>query len=440
MLALLRNEVLDAWNRVLLVKTAMKKLFHSLLLHLVRVGSLTVTWPDGSSSHFTGAKGPQAAIKLRNFSAIGLVTTNADVALGEAYMNGGLVPVNCSIFDVLEVITVNRKLEVSHPVLRLMRMARQSAKVMLPTHNPVHVRKKVAHHYDIDSRFYRLVFDRDQHFSCAYFERGDETLEEAQLAKIRHIGKKLCLDRPEMTVLDIGCGWGGVAIKLASEFGARVFGISQSLEQVMYARESAQAAGLSGQVRFELAGFRSMEAVFDRVVSVAALEHVGWKNYDKFYGTIRKCLAPDGVAVVQHSGRTNGPGATNRWMQKYIFPRGYSPALSETIPAIEKAGLVISDVEVLRGHYVRTISHWRGRFEENREEIVKLYDERFCRMYEYYMAVAELAFIYDYHVAFQVQLSTVQSAVPFTRDYLYRGSGGEEVRPVVLDKVFFGVR
>jgi len=306
----------------------------------------------------------------------------------------------------------------THPVMEV----RESWRKMwrgLAQYNPApRARRNVAHHYDLNGRLYSLFLDRDRQYSCAYFLTGNETLEEAQVAKKRHIASKLKLDRPGLRVLDIGSGWGGLALTLARDYGAVVTGVTLSEEQLAESRARARAEGLDGQVRFELRDYRDVNDRFDRVVSVGMFEHVGIVHYDAFFAQVRRCLEPDGVALIHTIGRLHGPGATNAWFTKYIFPGGYSPALSEMLPAVEQSGLFTTDVEVLRLHYAETIRHWRRRFAANRDVISSLYDERFCRMFEFYLAGSELSFRRAGHVNFQVQLTADITTLPITRDYM----------------------
>jgi cyclopropane-fatty-acyl-phospholipid synthase len=284
----------------------------------------------------------------------------------------------------------------------------------------VRAQRNIAHHYDLNGRLYSLFLDRDRQYSCAYFNRGDETLEEAQLAKKRHIADKLCLDRPDLRVLDIGCGWGGLALTLARDYGARVTGITLSQEQLAAARDRAVAEGLEDRVSFELMDYRAISQRFDRIVSVGMFEHVGIGYYQTFFDTLARILTPDGIALLHAIGRSGGPTSTNAWIDKYIFPGGYSPALSEVMPSVERSGLVATDIEILRLHYAETLRHWRWRFAANRDTIASIYDERFCRMFEFYLCGSELAFRRGGHMVFQIQLAARQDAVPLTRDYLLR--------------------
>jgi len=332
-------------------------------------------------------------------------------------MDGGLVPLNCTIYEVLAVLMENTRfggiplMDMNAWLRRLVRRVAQANSARRSRHN-------VAHHYDLSGRLYSLFLDRDRQYSCAYFPDGDETLDEAQAAKKRHIAAKLLLDRPDLTVLDIGCGWGGMALTLAKDFGARVTGITLSEEQLTEARARADAAGLSERVKFELIDYRAMDQQFDRIVSVGMFEHVGIPNYKTFFETLKRCLKPDGVALLHSIGRFDGPSVTNPWITKYIFPGGYSPSLSEVMASMEETRLITADIEILRLHYAKTLAHWRRRFAANRDTIATLYDERFCRMFEFYLCGSELAFRCNDHMVFQLQIVRNQEAVPLTRDYM----------------------
>jgi cyclopropane-fatty-acyl-phospholipid synthase len=334
-------------------------------------------------------------------------------------MDEGLVPLSGGIHDVLHVLMENvARTWQDVPVLRwnnLLRIALQPFRV---ANNASRSRRNVAHHYDLNGRLYSLFLDRDRQYSCAYFPRGDEGLEEAQAAKKRHIAAKLLLDKPDLEVLDIGCGWGGMALTLARDYGARVTGITLSEEQLQEARARAAAEGLADRVTFELMDYRAIEKKFDRIVSVGMFEHVGLANYPAFFATIRRCLQPDGVALLHSIGRFAGPSITNPWFEKYIFPGGYSPALSEVLGPLETSGLVSTDIEILRLHYAKTLAHWRRRFAANRDAIAALYDERFCRMFEFYLSASELSFRVDDHMNFQIQMAPARDVVPLTRDYM----------------------
>jgi cyclopropane-fatty-acyl-phospholipid synthase len=277
--------------------------------------------------------------------------------------------------------------------------------------------RNVHHHYDLSEDFYRRFLDADMQYSCAYFARPDMTLEEAQAAKRNHIAAKLLLQSGH-SVLDIGCGWGGLGLDLAGRHGAEVTGVTLSREQLAVAQRRAGQAGLQDRARFSLTDYRDVHGPFDRIVSVGMFEHVGAPQQRDYFHQIGRLLQEDGVALVHTIGRASPPGVTDRWIRKYIFPGGHIPALSEITQAVEQAGLFITDVEVLRLHYAETLKHWRLRFCAQREEIAQLYDERFCRMWEYYLALSEAAFRFNRHVVFQLQLSKRVDAIPITRDYM----------------------
>jgi cyclopropane-fatty-acyl-phospholipid synthase len=389
-----------------------------ILTGAIREGRFDVIWPDGSSSRYGNGDSPAAAVHIRNQAALCRMVINPGLAVGEAYMDEGLVPLNCSIHDVLTVLLQN----IRHggiPVIEWNLKLHRFLRPFIQANNAVRAKHNVAHHYDLNGRLYSLFLDRDRQYSCAYFPRGDETLEEAQAAKKRHIAAKLRLDRPDLTVLDIGSGWGGMALTLAKDFGARVTGITLSEEQLAEARARAAASGLSDRVKFELMDYRAVTQPYDRIVSVGMFEHVGVPNYKAYFETIKRCLKPDGVALLHAIGRFDGPSATNEWIAKYIFPGGYSPALSEVLAPLEKSGLISADIEILRLHYAKTLAHWRRRFAANRDAIAAIYDERFCRMFEFYLSGSELAFRLNDHMIFQIQIVRDQEAVPLTRDYMF---------------------
>ena len=397
----------------------MRTLLDAILKRFIVLGRLTVRWPDGAISSYTGEPGPEAVLELRDARTVRRVTLNPLLAIGEAYMDGGLVPADGTIYDALDVLVANLAAENGSHAIAGVRQWLGDVTRSISQFNPAHrARRNVAHHYDLSGRLYSLFLDRDRQYSCAYFPRGDETLEEAQIAKKRHIAAKLRLDRPDLTVLDIGCGWGGLALTLARDYGARVTGITLSTEQLEEAQARARAEGLEDRVSFELMDYRAMHRSFDRIVSVGMFEHVGVVHYREYFEIVKRCLAPDGVALIHAIGRFDGPSSTNPWIRKYIFPGGYCPSLSEVFPAIEKTGLIATDLELLRLHYAETLRHWRRRFAANRDAIAGIYDERFCRMFEFYLAGCELAFRRQGHMIFQLQIARDIAAVPLTRDYI----------------------
>ncbi len=399
----------------------------TVLKRFITRGRLRVHWPDGRTQDFAGppGSGPEAAIRLHDARTVRRLVLNPTLGVGEAYMDGGLEPLGCPIYDVLDVLMTNLMVnERNHP-LAYLHTALGRVRRRLDQFNPAgRAKRNVAHHYDLNGRLYSLFLDRDRQYSCAYFPNGDETLEAAQAAKKRHIAAKLCLDRPDLTVLDIGCGWGGMAITLAQDFGAKVLGITLSVEQLNEARARAAAAGLADRVQFELRDYRAVTGPFDRIVSVGMFEHVGVDHYRAFFETMARCLHPDGVALLHAIGRNEGPGSTNPWLTKYIFPGGYCPAVSEVLANSERARLLLTDVEILRLHYAETLRHWRRRFAANRDTIATLYDERFCRMFEFYLAGSEVSFRREDMMVFQIQLARRQDAVPLTRDYIAAAETG----------------
>jgi cyclopropane-fatty-acyl-phospholipid synthase len=398
----------------------MRSLLEWVLKRLVAVGRLTVYWPDGSSSEFRGTcDGPSAAMAILKPGVVLRLLLDPVVGFGESYMDAALAPVACSLYDLVDLFAINMMSPgAAHPVMRLHEVLGRAFRRVAQFNPAGRSRRNVAHHYDLNGRLYSLFLDRDRQYSCAYFPTGEETLEVAQAAKKRHIAAKLRLDRPDLRVLDIGCGWGGMALTLAREYGAQVTGITLSTEQLEAAQARARAEGLQDRVRFQLLDYRALDQKFDRIVSVGMFEHVGVMHYRQFFDVIHRTLTQDGVALIHSIGRSDGPGFTNAWLAKYIFPGGYSPALSEVLLPIERSGLVVTDIEILRLHYAETLRHWRRRFAANRDAITTLYDERFCRMFEFYLTGAELAFRRQGHMNFQIQITREQTAVPLTRDYI----------------------
>ena len=389
-----------------------------MLRQLVRKGTLTVTWHDGSKTTY-GNGLPKAAMSVHGRWSPWTIGIRPDIALGEAYMDGRLTVEEGTIADVLEVLLLNMGAGTEPWLLKLRSRLRMAWRPIAQFNPAPRARKNVAHHYDLSAALFDLFLDPDHQYSCAYFEHPRMTLEAAQTAKKHHIAAKLKLDRPGLKVLDIGSGWGGLALDLAREAKADVLGITLSTEQLAMANARARAAGLAERCRFELADYRAIKGPFDRVVSVGMFEHVGVTHYDAFFAKLRDLLAPEGVALVHTIGRSDGPGATNPWTAKYIFPGGYTPAMSEVLPAIERSGLHVTDVEVLRLHYAETLKEWRARFRRNWAKAAALYDERFCRMWEFYLAGAEMGFRYGRLVVFQFQLAKRLESLPLTRDYMF---------------------
>jgi len=389
----------------------------TLLAGLVEHGTLTFVWPNGKSSVY-GAGGPRATVKLHDWWTYFRIGLKPELAFGEAYVDGRLTVEEGTIADVLEIMISNMGSNRLLWLVRLERLWRRCSRSIAQFNPASRARKNVAHHYDLSGALYDLFLDADRQYSCAYFNEPKMTLDAAQAAKKRHIAAKLKFDRPGLSVLDVGSGWGGLGLELAREAKADVLGITLSTEQLTVANQRAVAAGLAEKCRFELKDYRAVEGSFDRIVSVGMFEHVGVAFFDAFFLKIHELLSPDGVALLHTIGRADGPGATNPWIAKYIFPGGYTPALSEVMASVERCGLYVTDVEVLRLHYAETLKEWRARFRKNRDKAAALYNERFCRMWEYYLAGAEMSFRYDHGVVFQIQLAKRIETLPLTRDYM----------------------
>ncbi|GAL98084.1 cyclopropane-fatty-acyl-phospholipid synthase [Acetobacter tropicalis NRIC 0312] len=400
----------------------MNRLLDRILRHFISSGRLHVAWPDGAQTVYEGSKpGPEAGMELLDSASARALALNPGLAFGEGYMNGGIRPKGCTLYQLLDLLMLNA-MSPGHLPEQIAASFRYACRGWIQFNPVKRARQNVAHHYDLDSRLYDLFLDKDKQYSCAYFRRGDETLDEAQEAKKRHIASKLLL-KPGMEVLDIGCGWGGMGLTLARDYGAIVTGITLSEEQLTIARQRARDEGLEGRVRFEMLDYRNLHRRFDRIVSVGMFEHVGVRHYGEFFDILKNSLVDDGVALVHSIGRNDGPGTTNPWINKYIFPGGYSPSLSEVFAAVEKSGLWVTDCEILRLHYAKTIAIWRERFAANRARAVALYDERFARMFEFYLDAAELSFRVQGHMNFQLQISPGIDAVPLTRDYMAEAEG-----------------
>jgi cyclopropane-fatty-acyl-phospholipid synthase len=386
-----------------------------LLARMVKVGDLTVRLPGGREHRVGDGSGPPVAMRLTR-AGLSRLVANPSLGLGEAYMDEDLVLEQGTIWDLLEIVGKSGGRAPKGRGSWAKRTRKAVKRRLQQANDRVASRRNVAHHYDLSNDFYRRWLDEDMQYSCAHFARPDMTLEEAQVAKKRHLAAKLRLE-PGCRVLDIGSGWGGLAMTLARDHGADVLGVSLSTEQVTLARERVAAAGLADKVRFELQDYRDTPGPFDRIVSVGMLEHVGAPNFRNYFETVKRQLADDGVAVIHSIGRMTPPALTNAFTQKYIFPGGYIPAMSEVVKAVEDAGLWITDIEILRLHYADTAKAWRERFLAD-PEIPQLYDGRFRRMWEFYLAGAELGFRYGTHMVMQLQLTKRLGTVPVTRDYM----------------------
>jgi len=395
------------------------RIFDTFLRHLIRDGDLKVTFADGHVRRYGNGTGLAAAITLHDATLPRRIVLSPDMAVGEGYMDGRLTIEDDDVYGFLSLAIRNIAAH-GQPWYRRPLEALRWLKRGLDQFNPAaRARSNAAHHYDLSGELYDLFLDADRNYSCAYFRDPGMTLDAAQEAKKQHIAKKLLIE-PGMKVLDIGCGWGGMGLTLARDYGAEVTGVTLSEEQHAMANARAGKAGLSDKARFHLMDYRDVEGQFDRIVSIGMFEHVGVPQYDTFFDTVERLLKPDGIALIHTIGRSRPPGATSPWILKYIFPGGYCPAMSEAAAAVERHALVTTDVEVWRLHYAQTLRKWRERFEANLDRVRALYGDRFYRMWRYYLVASELTFRLDNQVVFQFQMSPKQDAVPLTRDYLYR--------------------
>ena len=408
--------------------TAVDRLLFIFLRRFIRHGSFTITTARGRTCAFGDGTGLPIAIRFTSAAAQRAVLLDPELKLGEAYMDGTLVVERGSIADVLALLLCQERLSARNWALP--RALRYLFRRLQQFNFRSRSRSNVAHHYDLDGRLYSLFLDGDQQYSCAYFERPDQSLDDAQLAKKRHLAAKLRVTRGA-TVLDIGCGWGGLGLYLAEIAGAQVTGVTLSQEQYERAQNRAQERGRH-DVTFKLLDYRDVNGRFDRIVSVGMFEHVGVSFYDVFFGQCAKLLAENGIALLHTIGRHTPPGVTNPWIAKYIFPGGYIPALSEVLRAIERAGLTVTDVEILQLHYAETLKAWRERFLAHRDEVVRLYDQRFVRMWEFYLACSEMAFRLGDMVVFQIQMTKQKGLTPPTRDYI----GREEARLRAIEAAY----
>ncbi|MFA5122046.1 class I SAM-dependent methyltransferase [Zavarzinia sp.] len=394
-------------------------LLDSLLKKVIRHGRFAVIDPGGRRHVYgDGSGGPTPTLRVHDRSVLFRAAIDPSLGFAEAYMDGRITVEEGDLYDVCMVVVENFERVGLSGLAKLKSVLRRLLRP-LEQRNLAHIaRRNVAHHYDLSGALYDLFLDPDRQYSCAYFARPDMTLEEAQAAKKAHIAAKLRL-QPGMRVLDIGSGWGGLALTLARDYGVDVTGVTLSTEQLGVARGRAEKAGLADRVKFELLDYRKVEGRFDRIVSVGMFEHVGVGFYDAYFGKIQHLLAPDGLAMVHTIGRAGPPGPTNSFIAKYIFPGGYTPALSEFMASVERCGLVTTDVEVLRVHYAETLKEWRRRFRARWADAAALYDERFCRMWDLYLASCEASFRVGGQVVFQVQMGHTVASAPMTRDYLY---------------------
>ena len=341
-----------------------------------------------------------------------------DLYFGEAYTNGSVIIENGTLTDFLDVAMKNIGRGETNKFNYLINKIRGNYRFLTNFNFISKSKSNVAHHYDISEKLYDLFLDENRQYSCGYFKNADDCLETAQNNKIDHIIKKLNLN-PNQKVLDIGSGWGTLALKIAEKTKCEVLGITLSENQLEYSTKKAKELNLENQVRFKLMDYREIKEKFDRIVSVGMFEHVGRKFYNKYFNQVSELLTEDGVALIHTIGSVNPPRDPHPWITKYIFPGGYTPSLSEVIGPIEKSGLIVNDIEVLRMHYSHTLRNWKERFLSKREQVLNMFDEKFFRMWEFYLAGCEMAFKWGDQVVFQFQLGKKLTSTPNTRDYIY---------------------
>ncbi len=389
-----------------------------LLRSIVKTGEVVVIDKNGRRWRVGDVStGPSVTLRLHNRFVSLKFALNPRLYFGEAYMNGDLTVEGGTIYDFIDLVGANIGTAPLNTMDRWVTRMRLLWRRYRQANSLTRARQNVAHHYDLSSKLYDLFLDENRQYSCAYFADPEMSLDEAQVAKMQHIAAKLCV-QPGQKILEIGSGWGGLAIYLAKTTGADVTGVTLSQEQYDYANRLAENSGVGDRVRFLLRDYREEGSTYDRIVSVGMLEHVGAYRYGEYFSKIEQLLEPDGIALVHTISHMDEPYPTNPWLQKYIFPGGYAPALSELFPAIEKAGLWVSDVEILRMHYAWTLASWRQRFIANWDKATELYDERFCRMWEFYLAACEMTFRHQGHMVAQIQLTKSVDALPYTRNYI----------------------
>jgi cyclopropane-fatty-acyl-phospholipid synthase len=394
------------------------KFLNAMLDRIVKVGTIEIVDASGTVHSHKATDLPYVKVKLHNPTLYKTLFLKPEMAAGEAYMDGTLTIEKGTLRDFITFFALNRGVGPKTKGLKILGRLLKKARTVLKKNTLQRSRQNVAHHYDLSNDLYALFLDSGMNYSCAYFRSPDDTLEIAQQNKLRHIAAKLRLE-PGQTVLDIGCGWGGMAIYLAQNFDVQVLGVTLSVEQHRLAEERVKKLGVANKVRFELRDYRQVQGKFDRIVSIGMFEHVGTKFYSDYFGNISKLLTDDGVALIHSIGRRSGPGTAAAWLNKYIFPGGYSPALSETFAAIEKSGLWVTDTEIWRLHYAHTLSEWSKRFEANRDKAAAMLGERFCRMWEFYLVTSEVSFRHFKQMVFQIQLTKSLEAAPLQRDYMF---------------------
>ncbi|MBT3916194.1 MAG: class I SAM-dependent methyltransferase [Rhodospirillaceae bacterium] len=392
-----------------------------ILSHMIKFGSLKVVNADGKIYRFNGESSELApsevCVRFHDKQYARWLALSPSMALGKGYMEGRVSVENGTIYDFIQLLALNVEQDDYHWLHRLFDQI-DALRKRFQQFNPARKsRHNVAHHYDLSGELYELFLDRDRQYSCAYFEQPENDLDTAQTDKKNHIAAKLLL-QGDHRVLDIGSGWGGMGLYIARHFGAKVDGITLSEEQLKESNQLAKSENLDNKAKFYLRDYRNLEDTYDRIVSVGMFEHVGVNHFKTYFSKIHDCLAQDGVALLHTIGRIGHPTVTDPWIRKYIFPGGYIPSLSEIMPAIENTGMVVTDVEFLGLHYAETLKHWQQGFQANRDKVKEIYDETFCRMWEYYLACSEVSFRHLDSTVLQIQMVKDRRVVPMTRDYM----------------------
>ncbi|WP_246375054.1 SAM-dependent methyltransferase [Pseudochelatococcus contaminans] len=388
---------------------------------------MSVTYANGETSTYgSDQAGSRIAVELADKSLELELMRDPEMVLGEAFAEGRLRVISGTIYGLLELLFLNTRSDAGgQRLLEVLELAQRTKERVVKSNTKRRSRQNVAFHYDLSPALYDLFLDPERQYSCAYFESPTMTLEAAQVAKMRHLASKLALE-PRQKVLDIGSGWGGLGIYLARSAGVDVTGVTLSTEQHAESNARAKRQGLEQHVRFELQDYRNVSARYDRIVSVGMLEHVGKDQFDTYFAKVAQVLEEDGVAVIHAIGQFDVPSPTNPWIEKYIFPGGYIPSLSEIVQSVERAGLMTTDIEVLRLHYAQTLRVWRKRFLARRHDAIQLYDERFTRLWEFYLAASEIGFRYRGLMVFQIQLAKRVDSLPIVRTYMTERE--EEIR------------
>jgi cyclopropane-fatty-acyl-phospholipid synthase len=394
-----------------------ERLFASMIKRAVRKGTLSVCYPSGAAETYGDGKEPKATIRLKDRQAVRAIYNDPALKFAEMYMDGRMVVEVGELDSFLQIVKINGAKKFATPpaaVLTIWRMVERFWRRHIARET---ARRNVAHHYDLDENLFRLFLDDDLQYSCAYFENSEVSLEQAQDAKKCHIAAKMLLE-PGQRVLDIGCGWGGTGLFLAQNFNVDVTGITLSTEQQRVAQRRTKELGLQDRVRFQLCDYRAVEGVFDRLVSIGMFEHVGPQNFLTYFRAAKRLMTDDGVFVLHSIGRAKPNAFDPPFVEKYIFPNAHIPALSETLRAIERGGLLVKDIEILTYHYADTLKLWRERFHAKRDQVLELYDERFFRMWDLYLATSEASFRHGKLFNFQIQIVKKQSTARPTRDYM----------------------